>query len=109
MGAVAAGMVFGVLIGVSRLIVHAHSPTEAIAGCLLGAGGGTFLWIMSRPTQPVLRLQQSQTLPLLLLLLVLVFFAKPAPTERWLHTVASTLSGLETLYSRGHGWGESGV
>lgn len=110
LGAVAAGAGFGVLIGVSRLMVHAHSPAEAIAGCLLGAAVSTaFLWMMLRAPQSVSRLQEKHALPLLLMLLVPVFAAKPAPTEHWLHAVAVTLSGHEKLYSRGYEKGESGV
>jgi membrane-associated phospholipid phosphatase len=110
LGAVAAGLVFGVVIGVSRLMVHVHSPAEVVAGCLLGAGvSATFLWMMLRAPQPVLRLRERYALPLLLLLLVPVFTAKPAPTERWLHAVAMKLSGQEKLYSRDYGKGESGV
>jgi membrane-associated phospholipid phosphatase len=110
LGAVAAGMVFGILIGVSRLMVHAHSPAEVVAGCLLGAGVSTaVLRRMLTAPQPVLRFKDRYALPLLLLLLVPVFTARPAPTERWLHAVAMTLSGHQNVYSRGNDREESGV
>jgi membrane-associated phospholipid phosphatase len=109
-GAIKAGMVFGVLIGVSRLVVHVHSPTEVVAGCLLGAVvSSTFLRMMLRVPQPVLQPRKRYALPLLVLLLVPVFTAKPAPTERWMDAIAMTLSGHEKLYSRGHCRGQSGV
>lgn len=110
LGAVAAGIAFGVLIGASRLMVHVHSPAEVIAGCLLGASvSASFQRTMLRVTQPGLRFHERYALPLLLLLLVPVFAAKPAPTERCLHAVAMKLSGHEKLYSRGYDRGESGV
>jgi membrane-associated phospholipid phosphatase len=109
-GAVMSGMAFGVLIGVSRLMVNAHSPSEAIAGCLLGATVSTaFLAITLTPTRPGLEMKPAPALPLLLLLLLPIVTAKPAPTERWLRSVAMTLSGHEKLYSRGHDIGQEGV
>jgi len=110
LGAVVAGMVVGLLIGASRLIVHVHSPTEVVAGCMLGAAvSATFLWQLHRRAAPGLRLRARYAMPLLLLLLVPVFTAKPAPTERWLDAVAKTLTGHEKLYSRGYDRGKSGV
>lgn len=110
-GAVITGMAFGVLIGVSRLMVHAHSPSEAVAGCLLGALVSTaFIGMMVVQTRPASELTKSaHALPLLLLLLLPIFTAKPAPTERWLHSVAMTLSGHEKLYSRGYEKRQNGV
>lgn len=106
-GAVMSGVAFGVLIGVSRLMVNAHSPSEAIAGCLLGAMvSKAFLAMMPGPARPCLEIRPAQALPLLLLLLLPIFTAKPAPTERWLRSVAMTLSGHETLYSRGYRKGQ---
>jgi len=109
-GAITAGMLSGVLIGVSRLMVHAHSPSEAVAGCVLGAVvSATFLCMLFRVPQPPLRFRERRALPLLLLLLVPIFAAKPAPTERWLHVVATTLSGHDQLYRRDHDKRERGV
>ena len=36
---VSLGTVFGVIIGISRLVVYAHSVSEAVAGCILGGHG----------------------------------------------------------------------
>lgn len=109
-GAVMSGMAFGVLIGVSRFMVDAHSPSEAITGCLLGAMVSTaFLVMMRAPGRPGLKIKPAQALPLLLLLLLPVFTAKPAPTERWLRWVAMTLSGHDKVYSRGYEKGQAGV
>lgn len=108
--AVMSGAAFGVLIGVSRLMVNAHSPSEAIAGWLLGAMVSTaFLAMMPGPDRPCLEIRPAQALPLLLLLLLPVFTAKPAPTERWLRSVAMTLSGHETLNSRGYRKGQESI
>ena len=106
-GAVISGIAFGVLIGVSRLMVNAHSLSEAVAGCLLGAMVSTaFLAMLLAPTRPCFEIKPAQALPLLLLLLLPVFTAKPAPTERWLQSVAMALSGHEKLYSRGYEKGQ---
>lgn len=109
-GAVISGIAFGVLIGISRLMVNAHSPAEAVAGCLLGAMVSTaFIELLLAPTRPAFEIKSAQTLPLLLLLLLPIFTAKPAPTERWLRSVAMTLSGYEKLYSRGYEKWQAGV
>jgi membrane-associated phospholipid phosphatase len=109
-GAVMTGAAFGVLLGVSRFVVNAHSPSEVVTGCLLGAIVSTaFLAMMPAPPRPGLEIRPAQALPLLLLLLLPIFTAKPAPTERWLRSVAMTLSGHEKLYSRGYEKRQEGV
>lgn len=103
LGLVGIGTLFGVLIGVSRLMIHVHSPSEVIAGCLLGAGVSTaFLAVMLSEPPPFFQVPRKYALPLLLLLFWPIFIAKPAPTERWLNAVALALSGHEKPYQRGY-------
>lgn len=98
--AVGAGIGFGVLISVSRLMVHAHSVSEVVSGFLLGAVvSAVFLWRLIH-AMPVAPPRPAYTVLLLLLLLMPFFGAKPTPTERWLKYVALTLSGHDKPYSR---------
>lgn len=99
LAAIGAGVGFGVLISVSRIMVHAHSVSEVVTGFFLGVVvSATFLWRLIQV--PVAPLKPGYAVSLLLLLLMPFFGAKPAPTERWLEYVALTLSGHDKPYSR---------
>jgi membrane-associated phospholipid phosphatase len=100
LAAIGAGIGFGVLISVSRIMVHAHSVSEVVSGFCLGAiVSAAFLWRLIH-AMPVAPPRPAYAVSLLLLLLMPFFGAKPAPTERWLKYVAVTLSGHDKPYSR---------
>lgn len=42
--AVATGYILAAVVGYSRLVIHAHSVSEVIAGLLLGAAGSALFW-----------------------------------------------------------------
>jgi membrane-associated phospholipid phosphatase len=96
--AIACGIAFGILIGISRLAVHVHSVSEVVAGCLLGiAVSALFLSMLThapRPTFPR-HVLLAAALPLLALT-----GTPGAPTERWLERVALALSGHDVPYTR---------
>lgn len=95
------GEAFAGLVGVSRLLVHAHSVSEVVAGLLLGlALSRTFLCVMA--LTPGIRIGASRNLVLVSLLgLTGLLSLGPAPTQDVLGTVAVWLSGREAPFTRG--------
>ncbi len=95
-----AGVVLAVLVAIARVKVRAHSPSEAVAGCLLGlAAAALFL----------ARLQAARghsPRPLLLGLLAATLLlprADPINAHQWLTAAALKLSGSDRVYLR-RGW-----
>ncbi|WP_246542337.1 phosphatase PAP2 family protein [Collimonas antrihumi] len=92
------GFALGVIIGISRLVVHAHSVSEAVTGCLVGGMVAlSFFWLSRSLPKPELHRW------LIVLTLIPVFLtaqAKPAPTERWLNGVALYISGHDKPFAR---------
>jgi membrane-associated phospholipid phosphatase len=98
--AVLAGALLAAAVGVARVKVGAHSPSEAAAGCLLGLTCA-FLFI-ARTRAAVDRSPQ----PLLLGLLaatVLLPRADPVNSHQWLTAAALKLSGSDRVWLR-DGW-----
>ncbi len=92
------GLVFGAIIAVSRLEVHAHSVSESISGWVLGAMVSVgFIWILSKA--PKVKLHPWFIILSLLALLVTPYL-EPTPTQRWIINAALNLSGHETPYIR---------
>ena len=92
-----AGLGFGALIGYSRLVVHAHSVSEAVTGCLLGGLIALiFIGIINQ-----CRLEINRWI---IVLSVAVLLASPsippAPTQRWITMTALYLSGHSAPYTR---------
>ncbi len=50
--AVATGYILAAVVGYSRLVIHAHSVSEVIAGLLLGAVGSAFVPCLLQKTSP---------------------------------------------------------
>jgi membrane-associated phospholipid phosphatase len=100
--AVAAAALLGLLVGVARVRLEAHSASEVLAGCLLGwSVAAVFIW-QARGWQPPRRgpAQLAVCLPLLLLL----GCARPAPTQVWLRSAALYLAGREPSAVRAPDW-----
>lgn len=92
------GIAFDVIIGVSRVAVHAHSVSEAVGGCVLGRMVGLgFIAIARTLPKPVLH---RWLIALSLIALILAPMAEPAPTERWLERIALYLSGHDKSFVR---------
>ncbi|WP_229260515.1 phosphatase PAP2 family protein [Duganella alba] len=93
-----AGVLLAVLISLSRIYTHSHSPSEAWTGCLLGlAVAGAFIWYASGEHHLALS-------RILAVLCVPVFLmaphVKPVPAELWIAKAALYLSGHDHLYTR---------
>ncbi|HEY8605666.1 MAG TPA: phosphatase PAP2 family protein [Noviherbaspirillum sp.] len=94
------GLAFGMLVGVSRVALHAHSVSEIAFGWLLGASVSVgFLWIAST----TLRGHVFTPLRLSLSVLALLHapYVHPAPTQKWLTRVTLLISGHEQPVARG--------
>ncbi len=103
MAAVVGGWMLGLMIGVSRLAVDAHSISEVVAGFTLGFGvSAIFLAVRRGRAHAHLRAAQiawglaaSIALPLLLL-----GPGAPAPTQGMLEFIAVRLAGTERPFTR---------
>jgi membrane-associated phospholipid phosphatase len=94
------GLVFGIVLSVSRVEVHAHSISEAVAGCILGGVTSLgFIWLSRRWEKPAL---SRWLIAVSMIALFPTSYAKPAPTQRWMDSVALYLSGHDRPYTRGY-------
>ncbi|MBG6220491.1 MULTISPECIES: phosphatase PAP2 family protein [unclassified Janthinobacterium] len=93
------GVAFAVLVGISRVVVHAHSVSEAVSGCVLGLALALgFMWTARGAVN--IAVSHALALVSLVLMVVLSFKAEPMPTEQWLQELAKLLSGHEHVFSR---------
>jgi membrane-associated phospholipid phosphatase len=95
---VAFGMAAGVAVGLSRVVLDAHSPSEAIAGCIIGALAAVlFVWWAwgARPGK-----LSAVPVAVSLLMLTVALHDVRVPTQRWITHVALHLSGRERPYIR---------
>lgn len=96
---VLAGVAFAVLVGISRVVVHAHSVSEAVSGCVLGLAVALgFMWNARGAVN--IAVSHALALASLVLMVLLSFKAEPMPTEAWLQKLAMVLSGHERVFSR---------
>ena len=97
--AVIVGYALAGLVGYSRLMVHAHSTSEVIAGLLLGAAGSAiFLLLQSRvrATHPA-RLSFGS---LVIIPALLLNTGAKAPTQSLLNEIAVKIGPLEKPFTR---------
>lgn len=98
--AMAGGVLLALMVGVSRVPVLAHSPSEVVAGCALGLlVAAAFICSVRGERHAVLgRLLALLCIPVL----VLLPQVEPLPTERWMTRLALILSGRDHPYTRQH-------
>ncbi|KAF3999900.1 phosphatase PAP2 family protein [Glaciimonas immobilis] len=98
MAGVLVGIGFGIMIGISRLVVHAHSNSEMISGCILGAIVSIgFIAIAERCAPPTVN---RWLIAISLMAVFSTSYAKSAPTQRWLTSMALYVAGHERPYIR---------
>ena len=92
------GIVIALMISVSRVVVHAHSVSEAAIGALLGTAVSlVFIRIARTADKPVVnRWLITATLAGLFLMAA----GEPAPTQKMLTKVALALSGHQRPFTR---------
>jgi membrane-associated phospholipid phosphatase len=98
-GAASLGLLFAMLIGLSRLALYAHSKSEVAAGFALGlAVSGCFLWQQHWRPHPRL----NWTLVLISLATPMIFLrpGTPAPTQDALEEIAIHLAGVDRPFTR---------
>lgn len=98
---VAMGFGVAIAIDISRVVIHAHSISEAVAGFVLGALISV-IFLRSAPllkAYPVSRWALSAGL----LAVVAATYLKPVPTERWIEDVTLAVSGHDQPFTR-LGW-----
>ncbi|HHT0250089.1 TPA: phosphatase PAP2 family protein [Raoultella ornithinolytica] len=96
------GYLLAGLVGYSRLAIHAHSPSEVIAGLLLGACGSALFLLLQRNSSRVVDAQLSWggVFSLIIIPVVLLNTGTKAPTQSLLGEIAVKLGPLEKPYTR---------
>ncbi|TKI05786.1 phosphatase PAP2 family protein [Martelella alba] len=101
--AVAGGYALALLIGISRVILHAHSVSEVVAGLTLGYTiSASFLLLQYSRGTRIRRLSLGQLTAVLILPLLLVMQGKKAPTQSLLEQIALTIAPVQHVYTRAY-------
>jgi len=95
---VALGLVAGIAVGLSRVVLSAHSPSEAVTGCLVGAFAALIFVRMAWNAEPG-RLSALGVTASLMVLAVLMHGVH-VPTHRWVTHIALKVSGHERPFIR---------
>lgn len=96
--AAAAGAALALLIGVSRVVVHAHSVSEVVTG--LALGGAVCLLALTRSHVPPLRISLWPPALVGLWLVATPAVAPPSHSHEMVTRLALALSGREVPYTR---------
>jgi hypothetical protein len=94
------GLALGMAVSYSRIVLEAHSPSEAITGCLVGALTALLFIRLHWDATPG-RLSAAPVI-LSLLLLTVALHGVHLPTHRWVTHLALRVSGHERPYVRAH-------
>jgi hypothetical protein len=86
------------MIGESRLVLHYHSVSEVVSGCLLGSLVG--LGFIRLCAAKAIECLNRWLVALSLCALLPTAYAEPAPTQGWLTSTALYLSGHDKPYTR---------
>lgn len=101
---VMAGLLVAAGVAVARVKVGAHSPSEAVAGCVLGLGTAALFMARARAARADLSPPRLwPLLPGLLAATILLPRTELADSHQWLTAVALELSGHDRMYQRS-GW-----
>lgn len=95
---VALGLITGIAVGMSRVVVEAHSPSEAIMGCAVGAVTALMFVRWAWDAEPG-RLSAAPV-AVSLLSLTVALHGVHLPTQRWVTHIALKVSGHERPYVR---------
>lgn len=100
--AVITGYVLAAVVGYSRLVIHAHSVSEVIAGLLLGAAGSAlFLVLQKRTSDPEsVNISWGGVACLVMVPLILLHSGSKAPTQSLLGQIATAVGPLDKPFTR---------
>jgi hypothetical protein len=92
------GIVAGMAVGLSRVVLEAHSPSEAITGCIVGALTALVFVRLAWNAQP----GQLSAVPVTVSLMMLVvgLHGVHVPTQRWVTHIALKVSGHDRPFIR---------
>ncbi|CAM3616372.1 hypothetical protein BS639_22235 [Rouxiella silvae] len=86
------GFLLPVLIGISRVVLNAHSPSEVIAGLILGISASS-LFLFANRHQKVQAFTLPQLAILLILPIILLSTGKKATTQNMIEKLAEQATG----------------
>ena len=92
------GLAAGIAVGLSRVVLDAHSPSEAITGCIVGAVTALMFVRWSWNAEPG-RLS-AVPVAVSLLMLTVGLHGVHLPTQRWVTHIALKVSGHERPFIR---------
>jgi membrane-associated phospholipid phosphatase len=92
------GLAAGIAVGLSRVVLEAHSPSEAITGCIVGAVTALMFVRWSWDAEPGRLSAVPVTVSLLMLTVAL--HGVHLPTQRWVTHIALKVSGHERPFIR---------
>ncbi|ORM57357.1 hypothetical protein PRCB_07035 [Pantoea rodasii] len=93
------GYAIPLMVGLSRLVIHAHSFSEVLAGLMLGFTLSSAFLVTQRRTA-LKGFSLAQVCVALLLPLVLMGHGRVATTQQFLERFSANLAGLEKPYTR---------
>ncbi|MBN6030044.1 phosphatase PAP2 family protein [Pantoea ananatis] len=97
--AIGVGYVIPLTVGVSRLVIHAHSVSEVITGLLLGFTLSTAFLVSQRETA-LKGFSLPQIAAALLVPVLLLGHGRIATTQQFLAQFSARLAGMEKPYTR---------
>ncbi|MFH8135021.1 phosphatase PAP2 family protein [Pantoea osteomyelitidis] len=101
--AIGLGYLIPLMVGFSRLVIHAHSKSEVAAGLLLGFTLSTLFLISQRRTA-LKGFSWPQIGVAFLVPLLLIGHGRLATTQQFLERFSADLAGLEKPYTRADLW-----
>jgi len=95
---VLAGLAAGIAVGLSRVVLSAHSPSEAVTGCLVGALAALLFVRIAWNAEP----GRLAALPVAVSMMVLAIAMHDVhvPTQRWVTHIALKVSGHDRPFIR---------
>lgn len=95
---VVAGLAAGIAVGLSRVVLSAHSPSEAVTGCVVGALAALVFVRVAWNAEP----GRLSALPVSVSMMVLAIamHGVHVPTQRWVTHIALKVSGHDRPFIR---------
>ncbi len=97
--AIGVGYVIPLMVGLSRLVIHAHSISEVLTGLLLGFTLSTAFLLSQRQTA-LKGFSWPQIAAALLIPVLLLGHGRIATTQQFLEQFSARLAGMEKPYTR---------